>query len=288
MNLKNKITTKQIAAMAIFAALYVVLSLIAPIRIPTGIGPLEIGLAALIASILGIIFGPYVGAGTALLGSTIACALTGMSPYAIPFILAPMFNALIVGFIFYKKWKYAFAVFAIMIAAFLFTPPVTPLNGQSILTGDLNLTIFNWQIALYVLFDKIVALALIIPLGLLGKKISFAYRRKRSFVYAGAFFFTLGFIGNQADNIFGTLIFSTPLVYESIFGMDIIAVQVSLVIAPFIYPIIRLIQAFAVMVIALPLVLILQNTNWLWSEDHIFADKKSPLTAIGTNVSRSK
>jgi ECF transporter S component (folate family) len=271
MNLKNKITTKQLAAMAIFAALYVVLSLITPIRIPTGIGMLEIGFAALIASIFGIILGPYLGAGTALLGSTVACALTGMTPYTIPFILAPMFNALIVGFIFYKKWKYAFVVFAIMIAAFLFTPPVTPLNGQSILTGDLNMTIFNWQIALYVLFDKIVAIALIIPLGLFGKKMSFAY--------GGAFFFILGFIGNQADNIFGTLIFSTPLVYES-WGMDIVMVQVGLVITPFVYPVIRLIQAAIVMVIAMPLVRILQNANWLWSEDNIFTDKKPSVTTF--------
>jgi ECF transporter S component (folate family) len=262
--LKNRITTKQLAAMAIFAALYVVLSLIAPIKIPTGIGLIEIGFAALIASIFGIILGPYLGATTALLGSTVACALTGMTPYTIPFILAPMFNALIVGFIFYKKWKYAFAVFTIMIITFLFTPPVTPLTGQSILTGDLNLTIYNWQIALYVLFDKIIAIALIIPLGLIGKKMSFAY--------GSAFFFILGFIGNQADNIFGTLIFSTPIFYES-WGMDLVMVQIGLVITPFIYPVIRLIQAAIVMIIAIPLVRILQNANWLWSKDHIFTDK---------------
>jgi uncharacterized membrane protein len=272
MILKNRISTKQIAAMAIFAALYCVLSLIAPIRIPLGIGVLEIGFAALIASIFGIILGPYLGATTALLGSTVAWALAGMNPALAPFIFAPMFNALIVGLVFYKKWKYAFVVFAIMIIVFLITPPVTPLTGQSVLTGDLDITISNWQIALYVIFDKIIALALIIPLGLFGKKMSAAY--------GSVFFFTLGFIGNQADNIFGTLIFSTPMVYEGLFGMDIVMVQVSLVITPFIYPIIRLIQATIVMIIAVPLVQILQNANWLWSIDHVLTNKKTKATTV--------
>jgi len=265
MELKHKITTKQIAIMAMFAALYCTLSLIAPIRIPTGIGPLEIGIAALIASIFGIILGPYIGATTALLGSSIAWALTGMSPYGAPFIFAPMFNALIVGLIFYKKWKYAFATFAIMIIAFLFTPPVTPLYGQSILTDFHIPIVANWYIAAAVLFDKIIALLLILPIAFFGKKMSVAY--------GSAFFFILFFVGNQADNIWGTLIFSTPLVYNGIFGMDIMGVQLGLVISPFIYPAIRLVQAFIATLIAVPLMKVLQDTNWLWSKDNIFTDK---------------
>ena len=269
-DLKKRITTKQIATMSIFAALYCALSLIAPIKIPIGNG-LEIGIAALIASIFGLILGPYLGATTALLGATTAWALTGMTPYGAPFILAPMFNALIVGLIFYKKWKYAFAIFTIMIITFLFTPPVTPLTGQSTLV-DVGIPIVaNWYIAAAVLFDKIIALALILPLAYFGKKMSVAY--------GSIFFFTLFFIGNQADNIWGTLIFSSsPIIYNGIFGMDLIAVQFGLIVSPFLYPTIRLIQALIATLIAIPLVKILQNTNWLWNKNHILIDQKPKTT----------
>jgi hypothetical protein len=250
--------------MAIFAALYCVLALITP-RLPVvSVAGIEIGLVAFIASVFGLIFGPYLGAATALLGSTVSWALLGSSPFGLPFILAPMFNALVVGWVFYKKWKYAFITFTIMIIAFLFTPPVTPLYGQSIL-ADSGLPIANWHLAIAVLFDKIIALFLILPLAFFGKKISIAH--------GSIFFFILAFIGNQADNIFGTLIFSTSMVYDGIFGMGLPFVQASFLVTPFMYPVVRLIQALLATLIAVPLVKILQDANWLWSKDNIFADK---------------
>jgi hypothetical protein len=251
LNLKPKITTRKIALLAIFSALFYVLSLIAPVQIPTTVGLIEISFAALIASIFGLVLGPYLGAGAALLGSLVTWALTGMSPYGAPFIIAPMFNALITGFIFYKKWKFALVVFAIMIVAFLFTPPVSPLTQ-------------NWYIAVAVLFDKVVAIALILPLAFFGKKMSVGY--------GAAFFFLLAFVGNQADNMWGSLAFATSPVYNGIFGMPLEAVQASFLLSPFLYPAIRLIQAFIAMVIAVPLLKMLKGTPWLWSKENILND----------------
>src|SRR3990170_4143814 len=121
-----RITAKSIALMAIFAALYYVLSLIVPIRIPTGLGELEIGFAALIAAVIGIVLGPYLGFASAFLGASVAWVLppSGGSPFGLPFLLSPPLNALVTGLIFYKKWKYGFGVFAVLIIAFMFTPPV--------------------------------------------------------------------------------------------------------------------------------------------------------------------
>lgn len=253
MNLKPsfKITTRQIALVAIFAALYYVLSLIAPVRIPTTIGTIEISFAALIASIFGIVLGPYLGAAAALLGSLVTFALTGMSPYNFPFVVAPMFNALVTGLIFYKKWKWGFAVLGILTVAFLFTPPISPLTE-------------NAHIALAVLFDKIIALALILPLALFGKKLSVAHGL--------AFFFLLSFIGNEADNMWGSLAFAIPTVYEGIFGMSIEIVRGAFLISPFLYPAIRLVQAFIAMLVLVPLMKTLKGTNWLWSPDNILSD----------------
>jgi len=249
-----KITTKQVALMAMFAALFYVLSLVAPIQIPVPAlgGNMQISFAALIATLFGIILGPYLGAAAALLGSSVSWALTGMSPFGLPFILAPVFNALISGLIFYKKWKWGFLAFAAMIIVFLFTPPVTPLTE-------------NWYIALAVLFDKVITLAIILPLALFGKRISVAH--------GAAFFFLLGFVGNQADNMWGSLAFALPGVYNNIFGMDIPAVRIAFLASPFLYPALRLTEAVIVMAIAVPLWQTLKNTPWIWNKDNILSDK---------------
>jgi len=264
---------QQIALVAIFAALYYVLSLIPIPAIPTTAGLIQINLAALVASVFGIILGPYLGAGAAFLGTTVTWGLTGMSPFGLPFLISPMLNALIVGLVFYKKWKYAFAVFGIMIVAFLFTEPVTPLTGTSVLVG-FNIPVSNWYIALSVLFDKIIALALILPLAFLGKKMSL--------VYGSAFFFLLAFVGNQADNMWGSLIFTTHSVYNGIFGYQLADVQLFFVASPFLYPIIRIVQAAIAMIIIVPLVRVLHGTNWLWSEDNILTDSPKPLVTTPT------
>ncbi len=262
-----KIKTQQVALMAIFAALFYVLSLIAPIQIPTGIGTIEIGFAALIATVFGLVLGPYLGAAAALLGSSVTWALMGMSPYGAPFILAPMFNALIVGLVFYKKWKYAFVAFAIMIVAFMFTPPIWPITGQTTLAG---VVVDNWFMYAATVFDKIIALLLILPLAFLGKKLSIAY--------GSAFFFIIGFIGNEADNMFGTLMYATPPVYNGIFGFDLAFVQAGLIFSPFLYPAVRIIQGVIVMLIAVPLLSVLKKTNWLWSQDNLLGEKTIPFS----------
>ena len=268
------INTRQIALVAIFAALFFALSL-APIKIPTTVGLISISFSALIATIFGLVLGPYLGAAAALLGSTVTWALMGMSPYDLPFIIAPMFNALVSGLIFYKKWKWGFGVFAVFIVAFLFTPPVTPLTGQSTIAGVL---IDNWYIAIAVLFDKIAALLLILPLTFLGKKLSFGY--------GAVFFFLVAFIGNQADNMYGTFVFSWPAVYNGIFGMPLEIVQLSFLASPFLYPAIRLIQAFIAMLIAVPLIKALNGTPWLWKKENILSkDQPEKANVVKTTSS---
>ncbi len=241
--------------MAVFAALFYVLSLLAPIKIPAPAlgGEMEINFAALIATVFGIVLGPFLGAGAAFLGSSVSWALGGGSLFNLPFILAPVFNALISGLIFYKKWKWGFIAFAAMIVVFLFTPPVTPLTD-------------NWYIAVAVLFDKVIALFLILPLAFFAKKMSVGH--------AAAFFFLLGFVGNQADNMWGSMAFAMPGVYNGIFGLDITGVHIAFLASPFLYPAVRLIEAVVVMVIAVPLMQALTGTAWLWRKDNILHDGK--------------
>jgi len=253
-NTQIKVTSKQIALMAVFAALYYILSFIAPINIPAPTlgGTLEISFAALIATIFGIVLGPYLGAGAALIGSSVSWALFGGSPYGLPMILAPVLNALVSGFIFYRKWKFGLIAFSAMMVVFLFTPPVTPLTT-------------NWYVALAVLFDKVITIVLILPLVFFAKKMSVAH--------AAGFFFLLGFIGNQADNMWGSMAFALPGVYNNIYGMQLENVRIAFLAAPFLYPAVRLIEGVVVMIIAVPLMQALKGTTWLWRKDNILTDK---------------
>jgi hypothetical protein len=247
--------------MATLAALYAAIAIfVAPIQIPIpGIPGLEVSPSALIATILGLILGPYLGTASAFIGAGAAWALTGGSPFGLPFLLSPPLNAFISGAIFYRKWKMAFAAMAVLIIAFPFTPPV--LSMSNALGGA--------QVAIWVLWDKIIALLLILPLVMFSKRLS-------AVAQGAALFFILGFIGNQADNLWGSFIYAWPIVYNGIFQMPTEAVQLSFLAGPFLFPAIRLIQAFFAMLIAVPLLKILANTNWLWSNNHILANKQTP------------
>jgi len=247
--------------MAIFAALYFVLSLVTPYVPAVGVPEIRISLEALIATVFGLVLGPYLGAAAALLGAFVSFVYTGMLPTNIPFLLAPPLNALASGLIFYRKWKWGFAVFSVLIIAFLFTPPVTPLTE-------------NWFVAVAVLFDKVIALFLILPLVWFAKRMSVGK--------AAGFFFVLSFVGNQVDNMWGSFIFATPMVYGSPFfgGLTTDVVRGLFVLSPFAYPAIRLVQAFIGMLIAVPLMQTLKGTPWLWSKDNILTNAKGnkPLT----------
>jgi len=248
-----KLTTKNIALMAIFAALYYVASLISPFIPAVGISEITIKLEALLASIFGLLLGPYLGFLTAFLGAFVTWILppSGGISYGLPFLMAPPLNALVVGFIFYKKWKYAFVVLASLIAAFWFLPPSQPLSEF-------------WYVGFATTWDKIIALALIFPVVKLAKF--------KSLISQAVFYFLLAFIGNQADNMWGADIFAVPVVYEGIFGIyDIEAVRFLFVVSPFIYPAIRIIQAIIVMVIAVPLIKGLEASNIVPLKESIVA-----------------
>ena len=263
--MKTGLTTRNLALVAIFAALYYVLSLLTVNISAPGVSQVQISLFALVASVFGLVLGPYLGTLAAFLGVFVAWTLppSGMAPYGFPFLLSPPINAFVTGSIFYKKWKVAFVAFAVLIAAFFFTPPVQPLAE-------------NLSIIVAVLADKIFALLLIIPLVMFTKRLAISEKG----IYA--FYLILGFIGNQADNMWGTLAFSLPTVYEGIFGLPLDAVRTGFLISPFFYPVLRLIQATAVMFIAVSLMQTLKGTPWLWQKETILSPEQPTQTPAST------
>jgi hypothetical protein len=232
------------------------MSLISPYVPAIGLPDIKIQLEALMASVFGFVLGPYLGALAAFLGAFITWIMPPgtATPFGAPFLLAPPINAMIVGLIFYRKWKWAFSFFALLIVAFMFLPPSQPIS--------------YYYVAIAVTFDKIIALLLIIPVSKFSSRISDPK-------YLPLLIFLISFIGNQADNMWGADIFAVPIIYESIFGLDIELVRSLFTASPFIYPVIRIIQAILASIIALPLIRSLRNTGWIWKEKSII---EYPLT----------
>jgi uncharacterized membrane protein len=247
-----KLTSRQVALIAVFAALYYVLSLISPYIPAIGFADIKISLEALIASVFGILLGPYLGCLTAFTGAFVAWVLPpgSMSPLGVAYIPAPALNALVTGFLYYKKWKYAFLTMLALIVAFPLLPPSQPL------------TEFGYVGAL-VIWDKIIALLLIIP------TIKFAKRFSSSQKLILLLFFLLAFIGNQADNMWGSLAFAVPIVYNGIYGLDLEFVRFLFTVSPLVYPAIRIIQAIVAAIIAVPLASRLRKSGWFLQEKTI-------------------
>jgi hypothetical protein len=246
-----KLTTKSIALVAIFAALYYVVSLVSPFIPAVGVPEITIKLEALLASIFGMLMGPYLGSLTAFIGAFVTWILppSGGISYGMPFLVAPPLNALVVGFIFYKKWKYAFVTLISLIAVFWFLPPSQPLSEF-------------WYIGFAATWDKIIALALIFPVVKLAEI--------KSMKLQPLFYFLLAFIGNQADNMGGTDVFAVPLVYERVFGYsNLQEVRILFVVSPFIYPAIRIIQSIIVAVIAVPVIRAFESSDLIPIKDSI-------------------
>jgi hypothetical protein len=309
---KMKLSAQSVAFMAIFATLYYVLSIFSPYVPAIGLPEIKISLEALVATIFGLVLGPYLGALTAFIGAFVTWILPPGSPslYGAPFLLSPPINAFVVGLIYYKKWKAAFATFSILIVAFLFLPPSQPLPE-------------NLYVGVAVIWDKLIALFLIIPTVLIARKslskiqaiglstavavvmsvtavytciqpefsdlnIVFIFAALASWIIfvvtilivkgvvfsekavtVGLLYFLLAFIGNQADNMWGSDVFAVPAVYEGIFGLPLDAVRFLFIVSPFVYPAIRLIQAIIATAIAAPLMEALKNMAWFLKEETV-------------------
>jgi len=106
------------------------------------------------------------------------------------------------------------------------------------------------------------------------------FAKHLSVAKASLFYFLLFFVGNQADNMWGTLIFSTPLVYQGIFGLELDGTRFLLMVSPLLYPAVRIVQAIIGMIIAVPLMHALKGTPWLWRMDTVLSPEKESGTSV--------
>ncbi len=73
----------------------------------------------------------------------------------------------------------------------------------------------------------------------------------------------MAFIGNEADNMWGSLIFAFPFVYEGIYSLNVEVVRWLFLVSPFAYPAIRFLQAIIATAVTVPLLRMLQSLKYL-------------------------
>ena len=180
--------------------------------------------------------------------------LTGMSPLGLPFLLSPPLNAFVSGAIFYKKWKLRLYPCIVIMIAF-------PLHHPSASFGSV-------QVAIWVLWDKIIALVLILPLAIFSKLFSNSR-------HSHALFFLLALLETKRTMFGDHLPLHDHSVYNGIFGSADGRRPSGILSWPFLYPAIRLVQG-SCHLIAVPLMRVLSGTNWLWSKENIFVPSEKP------------
>lgn len=235
---KNVVKGKslRVALVAVFAVLYFGLSILPGIPVP-GVPGMKIQLEAAIASAYGVLLGPYLGASASLLGTVIAWIYPNPSVFGAIFLLNPAFNALITGFIFSGRWRRALALMAATIVGFWLTPLVQPVTE-------------HWYVGLAGTFDKIAAAALIPVIPHSGWSPS---TKLKLLKWSIPVFTVAAVIGNIADNSLGLLIFSTPPIYQWLFGFTLEFTRGLILVNPFIYPIIRVGQGLIATMLWIPL-----------------------------------
>jgi len=235
--------------------LLLILSILPGIPV-VGLPGMKIQLEASIASIFGILLGPYLGALSALLGTLIATFYGGLSLFNMIFILNPASNAFISGLLVRGRWREALVMFALIVIGFWLTPMPHPLHE-------------NWYVGVAATFDKVIALLLIPPLHkFMSGELSAITKRRARLLRLVSPIFLIAFIGNQFDSALGCLIFALPLVYQGIFGLETEFVRTLFIISPLAYPAIRLLQAVIASIIGIPLIKALHMSKLVPSFEH--------------------
>ena len=122
--MKIKITTKQIAIIAIFAALYTVLRMLQTIPM-IGVEGGKFSLSDVIAPIYGILLGPYVGGASVVLGSFLAIAMGRPVTFLFLDFLPALVNTVALGFLMRGKWWPVVALNSVLLVTFILNPLTT-------------------------------------------------------------------------------------------------------------------------------------------------------------------
>jgi len=219
--MSRRLKSRDLALASIFAALYVVASTIPGIRLPM-LPKISIQVEALLATLFGVILGPYLGFVSTLLGVFLAWLLPPGTPKitGLVFMFAPPSNALVSGLLYKGRNKDAAAILLAGLVVMSLSPIFSPLT-------------LHWLVYILAVYDKVVAVAAAITYGYIKKK----FRRSL------ASYVVLGFVGIEADNITGNAVFSLPFIYGGVFGLPESIIRGIYVAEAVTVPLLRVVQS---------------------------------------------
>ncbi len=255
LNLKPQITTKQIALMVVFSAIYAVMRIIPTFPV-VGVEGGYFSIGDILAPIYGIILGPYIGGATIIIGSFIGMSMKAPIFLGLDFLPA-LVNTVALGFLARKRWLPAVILYAVLLAAFI--PNPLTLNFVSI-PGTTLVWPFTW-------LHLIAFVVLLSPLGMKAgewiqsAKIQPALNQSKSGIRgilsqisskAVLGFTILVFIGTMMQHLMGNILYENIFVNVTHFMTpESLALRWNLVF--FLYPWERLTLIVFAVVIGVPL-----------------------------------
>lgn len=244
--MKLHITAKQIAMIAIFAALFTVLRRMDAFPM-IGVTGARFSLSDAIAPIYGIILGPYVGGASVIIGTFSAMALGKPVVFLGLDFLPALVNVIAIGFLIRRKWLPVVILYCSLLAIFLLDPYTTWL---------INIPWGSSTISFPFFWLHIVALVVLVsPLGY--KAASWIDTLQTAKLAIGVT--TLAFIGTMIQHLTGNIL------YEAVFGQpvgiwDAAQFNTNWNIVFYTYPWERLVLLVIAVLIGIPLVRVLKKS----------------------------
>jgi hypothetical protein len=242
--MKFKITTKQIALIAVFAAVYTVLRLLQTIPM-IGVEGGKFSVSDVIAPIYGIVLGPYVGGSSVIIGSFLAIAMGRPVTFLFLDFLPALVNCMALGFLIRGKWWPVVALNAVLLVGFI----LNPLTTLFISIGGVSIPFFWLHI--------LALIVLVSPLGHRAGK--WVQTLKPAKLAVGLT--VLAFVGTMMQHLMGNILteavmgYITPTMTPAAFnGMWNIVF--------FTYPFERLALIVLAVVVGIPLVRILFKNSF--------------------------
>jgi hypothetical protein len=243
-----RLAPEEIGLVAVFTALYAVLAFLPMFQLIGFFGK-TITAAIILAPIIGIILGPYVGSLSAFLGGTIGFAFSPF--FTLPSLVSGVTISLCAALLYSGKRKHCIAIYLLLLLTFGFYLPIGP----------------AWLYPQMMWFQMVGLAILVSPLQ------STAIRHLKSGNIAKAFYALLVtfLTSTLAGQIAGSLVFEAtfwPLLIPTIEGW-----KANWMLLTFIYPLERITLAVLSMLIGAPLLKVLRSAN-LMPSSHL-EDKRA-------------
>lgn len=249
--LKNKPTTKTIAIISIFTALYAVLRII-PTMPMIGASGASFSLSDVIAPIYGLILGPYLGGLSVIIGSFLAMFIKTPVFLGLDFLPATV-AAVSVGLLMKRKWLPIIGLNVVLLLAFILHPNTS--NFVSIPLSNITIPLpFAW-------LHIVTLFILVSPLG--RKATQWVRLPSPTKVAVGIGISFL--IGTMMQHLMGNLLFETILA-QPIGTIPIDSYPGIWASIFFVYPIERLVLVILGTIVGTSLLKILKN-SFLLLED---------------------